>query len=188
MSTTADFIDTTELARPWPRFWARLVDVQLYSLPVALAIGVLFPSLFLSDAFEGRGGDMLAGFICLPFALVIDAVILSQTGSSLGKGLAGIFLARTEGGRAPVGLALERNFRLYFVGLVLGLPLICLIGYSNAYSDMKDGGTTTWDRATETRVYSSTDNGLRTWLVGALAIVLLVAGQALSRMADNGSL
>jgi uncharacterized RDD family membrane protein YckC len=179
--------DVPDLAGPWPRFWARLLDLQLYSIPVILVLALLFPEFVSSKWFEGPGGDFLLGGLCLPFAMAIDATILSMTGSSVGKGIAGIFLASTDGQRLPLERSLVRNAHLWLKGLVLGIPLLALIGYSNGYNDLQNSNSTSWDRDTDSRVYSSSNETWRTWVVAVLAIFLYSVGNTLSRMGDSGA-
>jgi uncharacterized RDD family membrane protein YckC len=180
--------DYPDLARPWPRFWARLLDLQLYNIPVVLLLAVLYPEFVGSKAFEGQTGDFLLGAFCLPFGMAIDAAILSMTGSSIGKGIAGIFLASTDGQRLPLGRSFLRNALLYVKGLTFGIPVLVLIGYSNGYNDLQNNNSTSWDRDTQSRVYASSNDSWRTWVVAVLGIILYSAGNALSRMSESGSL
>lgn len=180
--------DAPEVAAPWPRFWARFLDIQLYSWPVILLFAAIFPDMLSDEAFQGRTGDLLLGAICLPFALAIDAVILSKTGSSIGKGIAGIFLATTDGRRVEMGPSFLRNARAWVQGMGLGVPILSLFTYMAAYHDLRDNGSTAWDRATDSRVYSTSDSSSRTWVVAILGIALATIGNTLSRMSESGSL
>ncbi|NTZ42117.1 RDD family protein [Altererythrobacter sp. SALINAS58] len=173
-----------KLAAAWPRFWARLLDIQLYSIPVAFVLMALFPDLATSPELSGRSGDLLIGFISLPFVMLVDAVILSKTGTSVGKALAALTLVTDDGELVPTTTALARNLRLYLQGLVLGIPLLVLIGYVSGYNSVKKKGTADWDEATGTRVISRDRSGARTWLVGVLAVFAVLIGNALARVGD----
>jgi hypothetical protein len=178
---TETMLDEQLLARSWPRFWARMLDVALYSLPAGLLLGIFFPSFFQSETFTGPGGEYLAGLIILPFALATDAIVIAVTGSSPGKALAGLYLATTEDEKVPVALSLQRSARLYVQGLVLGIPLLVLFGYIAARNDVRNEGTTGWDRATGTRVYAGANDLGRTIVVGIVAVVALAVNNALAR-------
>lgn len=180
--------DVPAIAKPWPRFWARFLDIQLYGWPVAIVLVVLFPNFFSSEAFQGRQGDILIGLISLPFALAIDAVILSTTGSSVGKGLAGIFLATTYGTRLSLDQAFVRNAHLYARGMVLGIPILALFGYGVAFNDLRDNQSTAWDRETDSRIYATSVEPSRTWAVAFIGIALYAVGNTLSRMSESGTL
>jgi uncharacterized RDD family membrane protein YckC len=173
--------DEQPLARPWPRFWARLLDVTLYGLPVAVLLGLIFPSFFQSETFAGPGGEYLAGFIVLPFALATDAIILSMTGSSPGKALAGLYVATTNDEKVPLAVSLQRSASIYVQGLILGIPLLVLFGYIAAHNDVKDEGTTGWDRLTETRVYAGANDVGRTIIVGIAALIAIAVSNALAK-------
>lgn len=180
-ATTTFDLDPHVLASPWARFWARQIDVVLYSLPAAFALGSLFPTLFVGEAFSRPGGEFVAGMIVLPLGLLIDAVVLGMTGSSPGKALAGIYLATEGAAKVPLGLSLRRSTQMYVQGLVFGIPLIAAIGYIAAHADVKEHGTTKWDRATETNVYAGSNNIVRTVLTGAIALLALGVSNALGR-------
>jgi uncharacterized RDD family membrane protein YckC len=184
MAIAADTSFGTTLARPWPRFWARFLDVQLYGVPIILILATIFPALFVGEAFQGRSGDMLAGVIALPFVMLLDAAILANTGSSPGKALAGLYFADADSGRVSLARTVGRNARVYFRGFILGLPLLVLVGYANAYNDIKDSGLTDWDRTTDTRVFANGGPAWRTWAVAILGIFVLAVQNALARAAD----
>src|SRR5438045_3166551 len=102
-----------DTAGPWPRFWARLLDQQLYLLPTAFLVGLLFPELVQLEAFSGRGGDMLLSVLLLPVAMVVDACFITLFGSSVGKALAGLRVADRRGHRLKPVQSVHRNLILY---------------------------------------------------------------------------
>lgn len=168
-----------ELGRAWPRFWARTFDLAIYGLPIAFISAVAFPTVFTAIS-SSKGPNYLVGMLILPLMMIIDAVIISLLGSSPGKAIAGLYVADMHGNRLTLETSLRRNLQVYVGGLLLGIPLVCLIGYGQAYNQIKESGITTWDESTETRVLSTSDNGARTFLIGTLAIVALVGVSALA--------
>jgi len=142
-----------ELARAWPRFWARMFDIVVYAMPAAFLLGMAFPSLFAGSTLSGPSQDYLTGMLVLPIVMVIDALVISQLGSSPGKAIAGLYVAKCDQERLGLETALKRNLFVYGRGLVLGIPLLCLIGYVTGYNAIKEDGLTSWDRDTETRVF-----------------------------------
>jgi uncharacterized RDD family membrane protein YckC len=164
-----------DLARAWPRFWARLFDIVLYSLPVGLVAGLLAPGLFTSLP-AGRAGDILAGLLALPIVMIIDALVISYFGTSPGKAIAGLKVETFDGKKLSVETSLRRNLLVYLKGLGLGLPVICLVTYSQSYTAVRDDGTASWDDDTGTRVLGSSSNEVRTVLVAVLALAGNLAG------------
>jgi uncharacterized RDD family membrane protein YckC len=171
----------TSLARAWPRFWARQIDIILYSFVGGLLFALAFPAS-VNAIVEWPAGELLLGILLLPFALVLDAAVLALAGGSIGKLLAGIRFQTVDGGRPSLETALRRNLILWTRGLWLGLPLLVLIGYSKAYGDVQADGRTAWDEATGTVMADGSGNELRTLLVGAVAIGLMILDRALARM------
>lgn len=170
-----------ELARPWPRFWARIFDVFLYSIPASIILALAFPSFFAAAESPGAN-PFIAGMVILPLVMVLDAVIVSLMGTSPGKAIAGLYVAATDESKLNLETSLKRGGLVYLKGLVLGLPLLNLIGYASGYSAVKENGVTSWDQDTDSRVYSSASSGGRTVLVGVLAVFLVGVMNALAKM------
>jgi uncharacterized RDD family membrane protein YckC len=168
------------LARAWPRFWARLADIGLYGFILSFCAGLTFPAT-VNALLTMPGGAFLFGMVMLPLILVLEAAVVSQTGFSPGKWLAGIHLQTTEGGRPSLEAALRRNLMVWTRGLWLGLPILALIGYVNGYNDVQGGGLTSWDEASDTRIADVDSNVFRTILAAALAVGLNVVDRMLQQ-------
>lgn len=181
MASRVETSTEVRLAKAWPRFWARLLDIQLYSFPVGFLLIAIFPSMLTSEPFSGPSGDYLLGFISLPLVMLLDAIVLSKTGTSPGKALAALTLVTKEGDLVSVPTAISRNIRVYLQGLVLGIPLLVLFGYIGGYNAVKERGVTDWDEQTDSRIVSRDETGARTWLVGVFAVIAMVVGNALAR-------
>lgn len=167
-------VESLDLARPWPRLWARSFDVLVYALPVGMIIGMLFPQLFYYEIFQGPFGDLAAGIVVLPVIMVIDAVIISLTGTSPGKAIAGLRVVTMEARKPSMETSLMRNIRCYFQGLAAGIPLANFITYVLSYQRVREQDTAWWDDATDTRVMSVANDGTRTWAI-AICFILLNA-------------
>lgn len=173
--------DEGELARAWPRFWARMFDIVLYAFPAGALIGLTFPGLFAPELLESRGGQLLVGILALPLVMIIDAVVIAWLGTSPGKAIAGLQVADLEHNKLSLETSLTRNLQVYLKGLVLGLPLLSLIGYVKGHADVRDQGFTSWDEATGSRVFASSNNDARTILAAVCAIAALGLDRALSQ-------
>lgn len=185
MTSAVERSEEVSIGRAWPRFWARLLDIQLYSIPIAFLLAAIFPQILTSDSLSGRSGDLVIGFISLPFVMMIDAVILSLTGTSPGKALAALTLVSEEGDGVAISTAIARNLQVYLKGLVLGIPILFLFGYINGYNSIQKNGITEWDAETGTRIVSRDQSGARTWLVGFIAVVVLLVATGISQTANR---
>lgn len=182
-----DYSDIRIEALPWPRFWSRLFDLLIYILPLSFLIGYFFPNFVMHSAFQDGGGSLLLSIVILPFALVIDAIVVSLLGNSLGRWLIGIKVATSQFEQLDFWTALQRNLQIYVKGLALGIPLISLIVYSSNYSKIKNGEQTAWDRDLDTRVYDVSSNLTRTLVVATVYLVLNIGLNVYDRIATQQS-
>lgn len=166
-------------AGPWPRFWSRLVDINIWAFVLGMIVTLLFPEFAQQEAFTRSGGDALFGAFLLPFALIGDAFILAAFGNTPGRALAGIRVETIRHEQLSLLTAFKRNLRIYFHGLALGFPLFTLVTLSNSFKRLKTQQTS-WDEALFTRVYATSNNTARTILVAILALGANVIGAAIS--------
>ena len=164
------------LAGPWPRFLARMVDLYLLILPVGFLFGMLFPSFALSLTAT-PALELVIGILLLPFVMVADALITAAFGRSIGKAIVGLKVVDDKLEKPSVELALHRNLLAYVRGFFLGIPLLVLVGYAKAHADVKEGGTTSWDDATGTRVIEHGFHPARAAVAGLIAICLNIGGR-----------
>lgn len=160
------------LARPWPRFWARMFDLLIYALPLGFLLGLVFPQLFYMDLFAGQFGELILGMLILPLVMLLDAAVLSIFQTSPGKAIAGLRVVRADGQAMDMEKSINRNLRCYVQGLALGVPLVNLATYIAGYNRVEESGTAAWDDATDTRVWGRTDSGVRTVIVAVLVILI----------------
>ena len=167
-----------ELAKAWPRFWARLLDITILSFPVGMLIGLLFPSLMVMD-LSPRVFEIVVGMIALPLVLVVDALLLSLLGTSPGKAIVGLKVVDMEMRKLSTEAALRRNVLLYLKGLAGGIPLLNLIGYGKGHADLAERGFTTWDEATDSRVIENGYHIARATVAAVVVIGLNAAARML---------
>lgn len=177
-----------EPATPAARLWARLFDSWLLATVLSLLIGGLaglfFPTLLESPLPSGSGTDLLVGFVILPVALFVDALILAVFGTTPGKLLAGIRVETLDG--RPIGaLALRRNLRVYVNGMFLGLPLLSFFAMVRARDRLLNEDMTSWDEELGTRVVDRGSNELRTVAVAVLAIALQIGSVFFARFLET---
>lgn len=126
--------------RPWVRFWARMFDVALFSLPAGFLLGALFP-----NAFVEPGIDQLLGLLLQFLWVFVEAGLLSAFGTTPGKALFRISLIKTVKGGFDYGDGLSRSLKVWWRGLGIGFPIVTLITMVVAYSKLSNNRRTTWD-------------------------------------------
>jgi len=150
------------LAGPWTRYFARSIDISI--IATVLLTGIYWvlpwvnPKLYLQVYFVDPRAMV---FLLLPVVVVINAVIITLTGNSLGKA---IFAIRAEpvDGRPRFGLGgnLKREFRVWAQGLGLGIPLVNIFTMVSAYRAVLAGSPAPYDTKVAT-VRAHSQNRLR---------------------------
>ncbi len=167
---------------PWRRYFGRLLDIMVNGLvgfiilSVALYAFVPITADRFFSAFDGPAGRLLDVFLTVLISLPVTAVLVGLTGSSAGKWIFGTRIVDPE--LRPIGFrrALSREFRAWFTGLALGIPIISLIAMYLSYSRLKETGKTNWDAALGTLVLHRPSGTSQTILniVGILVLVSIV--------------
>lgn len=176
------------LAGPWTRYFARSIDLSIIATVLLTVIYWVLPSinpqlLLQIDLVDGR----VLFLILLPAALVINAIIITLTGNSLGKAIFAIRAEPIAGGtRFGFGGNLARELRVWVQGMALGIPLLNFFTMVPAFRAVLRGAPTSYDigRAT-VRAYS--DSRLRRTL-GMLFALALYVGFAMLNVMDRAAI
>jgi uncharacterized RDD family membrane protein YckC len=164
-------------ATPWRRFWSRQLDLLFGGLLVTLPLGLLWPSLFDPDGpMSGRIGARMLGWLTLPAVMVLDAVMYSVFGNTLGKKIGGIKVVGTNDAPVRFREYVRRNFGVYWSGLGTGFPLISLIALLRSYERAKHDERLPWDASVGTRVVAVSKRPVRTWVVGTACTIAEILG------------
>lgn len=165
-------------ATPWPRFWARALDLILDGSLIGFTIGALRPSLLEEH------GILWQFLLELPCCLLVDCLLYGVFGSTPGKAVAGIRVVSDPGGeRLGFAAYFKRNVEVYLFGFGLGLPLISLATLFWCYRKLADGETLSWDLYAESKVIARSASRVRTWLVAVIYLGLLVGLSLIERSA-----
>ncbi|WP_052487424.1 RDD family protein [Gordoniibacillus kamchatkensis] len=127
--------------RPWHRYWARMIDVFVFSLILDLALFFAIDLLSLSRA-ESIGLGICFLLVWVP----VEAILLSTAGSTLGKWLFNIRVRDLNGDKLSLRAALKRGFKVFLRGMGGGIPLVSFFCMLSAHSRLVDQGATSWDQ------------------------------------------
>lgn len=136
----ASAVDGAFAPHPWVRFFARGVDLTVFTMTlmaVLLVLGFNPPLLFLFTPILWQ---------------VIEAWMLSSFGTTPGKAMMGVSVETVAGEKPTYGQALARAFSVWVFGQGLGIPGVSLITSILSYNRLTTEGTTTWDRNNNLRV------------------------------------
>lgn len=176
--------------RPWVRFWARMLDIMLYSTILALLfpINANFSYLtFKHLAFPWHQFiHQLAawGLLSLAAYILFESILLAVCGTTLGKWLFKISLRDAQSQTLSFVTALKRTFLVYFRGFALLLPFISLITLIYAYAALSSSHTTSWDKECHTTISHQRVGFLR--IVVFLILFFALSDLKNSAMGMNG--
>lgn len=124
--------------RPWVRYWARMIDFNLFFFAyglllifIAPLISVVRPLLFLICAIVG-------GFF-------VEAGFLSLWGTTPGKWLMQVRVRKHNGEKLTYSGALGRAFSVWMRGEGFSIPIVSLFTHLTAYNRLREKGITSWD-------------------------------------------
>ena len=160
------------LAAPWPRYWARQLDLAFESLLVGFLVGAVAPSA-IAPLWDTSTGRIQGNMIFVALALLLDAIVMALFGTTLGKALQGLRVRDLKGNSPRLFRALQRNLGVFFAGCGFGVPVISLITYIMNYRRLSSNDLTFWDRNAGTRVFDQRVTPLRTWLTASLCLAVM---------------
>jgi uncharacterized RDD family membrane protein YckC len=165
------------MAGRWTRFLARSFDISWETLLLAL-IGQYWLADYSSSyvaLVNGPGGTVLASWLFLPIALVLDAIVHQVIGNTPGKAILGVQVGTLDGRKLVFPEYLWRNLSMWLQGLALGVPVASLATLSNQSWRLGKGKQASYDENAGFRVRSMRIGFLRKiFFVLAFAALLFV--------------
>ena len=125
--------------RPWVRYWARYMDVILWSFLVGVLLAIL------SIELNGRLAEFVAGLVILASWIPVEALFLSRFGTTPGKALLRVRIQTEAGGRPDFRTALDRSFQAWLLGM--GAGVVTLFTLILSYRRLRREGRAPWDQA-----------------------------------------
>ena len=158
----------------WARFFARIFDVWWETLLV-VTVSAYFLGRYSAHFVEwinSYGSSQIFGILCMPFALILDAIIHRVLGNTPGKALLGIRVRTFDGKSLGFTQYLIRNFSVWMKGLAFGIPLFNLVTMSAQSSRLGKGLEASYDESSGFTVRSKSPNWIRKIAFGIAFICL----------------
>ena len=149
MSTVAvSAANATALARPWRRFWARVLDYWLLIFPVGFATGMVMGSISVELLLwlQKPMSNLIVNWCLSPLVMLLEGLIYGWLGTTPGKWLLGVQLLTAQGQRPTRGQYLRRQIDVYIFGLGAWLPLVSLLTTLYQYGKVRDGAAAGYDQ------------------------------------------
>jgi uncharacterized RDD family membrane protein YckC len=164
---------------PWRRFFARSLDLGLYSVLVMTIGYYVFKISFSNDPLS----NVLDTFFACLIMLVMAPRMLSTLGTSPGKWIFGLVVRDKSGDKLSFLGGFRRIFGVFSRGLGFSIPLYNLYRQYTSYKTCQAGQALSWDEGLSYRIKDT--NGFRFiglfggWVLIIVIIFMLVFRSAL---------
>lgn len=157
---------------PWQRFFARLLDGQIYRTLWML----LLPALGFNMLKNSRGGMLFLELLTLGTMFLLEPLLLSRFGTTPGKWLFGLRVTSPDGRKLTYAEGRERTAYLFWYGIRLNLPVFRLYRLYVSYTDEQQGKALPWEDGSKQTIRDHAG-----WRFAAAAVfaALLIAGGVL---------
>ncbi len=125
--------------KPWIRYWARYLDIIMFSFVFGIILNEVNPSIL-------KETDIVLTIMILFVWIFVEAILLSSWGKTPGKWLLKIDIKSDNEENITFSNALNRSFAVWFKGLGFGIPIVAFFTQISAYNSLKNNGITSWDK------------------------------------------
>lgn len=130
------------VCHPWVRFFAREIDLSLYSL----LWGAVWMLLLRWDLSSTLIGKLFSSYVCYALMFVLEPLLLHFFGTTLGKLIFGISVRDVNGKKLDWWTAMERTWDLFGSGMGYGIPFYRWWRYWKSYKSCADEERCPWER------------------------------------------
>lgn len=162
------------LARAWPRFWARVID--MWGLGMLLAFGVGAGAAAFSPKLSLQLATMNStalGLMLLPLTGILIALIMTVVGTTPGKALLGVRVIDIADGNR-LFFYLGREFKVWLFGLGAGIPIIALFTQIAQYKKVAKGEPAGYDGGNASVEGNTSGFRLTLGVIAAIALFMTV--------------
>ena len=131
---------------PWRRYFARALDMAIWSLPFWAFVTLLCHTNITRHGTLVSWMDLAASIL---LTLVLEPVCLHLWGATPGKMVFGLRVENADGTRLTWSQAMARTRRVLWEGTALYLPLVSLWRMYKSYQEYSDWRANGWDREEE---------------------------------------
>ncbi len=138
-----------EEPHPWKRYFARSLDLAIYG-EIVYVIGYGVWHLFPQDVINTflQVFSVIIGMLVM---LILEPLLLSRTGTTLGKWIFGICVTAQDGSRLSYRIAQRRTFEVIRYGLGFSIPGYNLYRLYKSRRSYIDGEPLYWEYGTALR-------------------------------------
>lgn len=165
------------LRAPWRRYWARMLDLNLYSLlwSIFLVFGLKVNLLRMGSFLT-----VLGNVVPLGLMLLLEPAFLRGFGTTPGKAILGFRLEHEDGRKLTYLEGMNRTWQVVLRGMGLGIPIYSLYRYFKSYGICMSGELLKWEGLGEAELTLKDTKVRRTVLYVMAALLILAAAAGLS--------
>lgn len=163
----------------WQRYFARWLDLVLYTILLWVALLKLF-HFDVMDWIQTLHSPLLSGIVdCLiPVALMllIEPILLATVGTTFGKALLRVRVLHKDGRKLTYVESIKRTWLVLLKGNGLCIPLLNLYCNYRSYSTLEKGSALSWEKSTDTKteILPLTRLGAAVFMLLFLAVILAI--------------
>lgn len=131
---------------PWRRYFARVLDLAVWSLPFLAFVTLVCHTNIARYGTLVSWMDLAASLL---LTLALEPVCLHLWGATPGKLVFGLRVENADGTRLTWSQAMTRTRRVLWEGAALYLPLVSLWRLYKSYQEYSDWRVNGWDREEE---------------------------------------
>lgn len=131
--------NANQKTRPWVRYWARMMDLNLFGFICGGLLGFLFPDYILGSNIYALGIEIAFLY------MFVEPILLTEFGTTFGKWLFRIKISKNNGEKITYTSAFRRSYKVWWRALGLNVPLVSLVTTFVAYDKLVRNGATSWD-------------------------------------------
>ena len=177
-------IDRAEVY-PWRRYFARVLDLAIVSLPVT-ALLILCFHMQIDDTAIRRFYDVFSAILGGLLLVAVEPLFLHYWGTTPGKWILGIRVERLDGGRLTLDQAYRRSWGVFMAGRGFCLPLASTVCAYLSYRKYTNWEPLSWEGESVLRFRHRHSGWTLLWL--AIAIPLAVSNVLIERNTLHPSL
>ena len=161
---------------PWMRYFARVLDLYAFTILIGVASAIVIPQLapFHLEVASVSEFWMLMFLFPLLMFIPLESLFLCTCGTTPGKWMFGLRVETHEGGMPDFSTALRRSALVWWRGLALGAPIVCLFTLNHAKNVLDRAGVATWDRDMAVQVWHRKATTFRVAVWSGLVVLVAV--------------
>ncbi len=174
-------------ATRWLRFFARIFDTWWEAWLTSFILGVILScsSASFVEWIHKSGAAELFSILCLPVAILLDALLYRVFGNTPGKAWLGLKVETSVARSLGFFQYLNRNFSVWASGLAFGIPFVYLFTMANQAHRLGNGQLASYDELLSFRVRSKPLTWVRKITFG-FAFLVVYGGITVLSSLDEG--